>query len=271
MNSTFKRLLLNAESAGSMASTRGRTVALLSVLAILAVILGAITAGLSSPLFGFSLSLPRQSSAPSPPPPPTGELLVKVLQYGASNDSVPIAGANVSITLDPQSTNTVLKQTNSSGELSLFMLTGNYTVSVSNVDFQTTKVVPVISHNLTVAAVTVIESVDQPMFSDLSDQDASGFVAPWQPISMAINSSSAEVALRSNAFFLQASYSSSTTSRGSAGNQVRAVVLSEPSNVTGTGPEWFTLQPTSSIRLNGLTDLAIATYSASMKVNVLGT
>jgi hypothetical protein len=192
-----------------------------------------------------------------------------VLQYGAGNDGVPVAGANVSITLYPQSTGTVLKQTNSSGELSLSMLTGNYTVSVSNIDFETTKVVPIITHNVTVADVTVTESVAQPMFSDLSDQDASGFVSPWEPISMAINSSSAEVALKSNAFFLQASYSSA--SLASAGSQVRAVVLSEPSNVTGTGPEWFTLQPTSSIRLNDLTDLVIATYSASMKVTVFGT
>jgi len=245
----------------------------LAVLGVLALLLGTVSTGLSSPLLGLSFSLPK-SSPPSPPPLPVpGDLLVKASVYQAGNGTDPVAGATVSIGSGVVGVASLLTSTNSSGEAQVSLLPGNYTIRVYNGGFTTFADFSIVSSRTTFANVSAVRSETQPVFSDLSDQDSSGFVGPWQQISLAVNSSSAKLILTSSAIFLDAVYPrgsvGASLSQGNVTKEVSALIVSEPATPSAPGPLWFTLQPSSFISVTGLSDLAIGTYSASITVNIL--
>jgi hypothetical protein len=266
-----------------MRSARGRTALLLVTLAVLAIVLGTASTGLSSPLFGLTVNLPHPAPPAPPPAPISGQLLVNVSLYGASGGASPVAGATVSVGSGVLGSPPQLLATNSSGEVETPRYPGNYTLEVYNTEFSTFAEIHILASTTTVATVSVNKSETQPVLTDLSDEDGSGFVGPWQQISIAVNSSSAELILSSGTFFLDAVYTPATTTNGSpvtivangvnlptVTNETRAVVLSEPTNASSPGLLWFVVQPTRFISVTGLSDLTIASYTASIKVTIVG-
>jgi len=246
----------------------------LATLGVLAVLLGTVSTGLSSPLVGLSFNLPKPSPPTPPPLPVPGELLVEASVYQAANGTTPLEGATVSIGSGVVGVASLLTATNSSGEVEVSLLPGSYTIRVYNEGFTTFSDFSIVASKTTVANVSAVRMETQPVFSDLSDQDGSGFVGPWQQISLAVNSSSAKLILSSSAIFLDAVYpggsAGATLSQGNVTREVSAVVVSGPANPSAPGPLWFTLQPSKFISVTGLSGLAIATYSASIVVNILG-
>jgi hypothetical protein len=280
MDRTFKRLLPPPTLTETiMRSSRGRAALLLATLAVLAIALGTVSTGLSSPLFGLAVKLPRPPPPSTPPPPPiAGKLLVEVSLYGTGNGTSPVANATVSIVSGVVGSPSMLLATNSSGEVEASLLAGDYTLEVYNTEFSTFADIHVVAYNTTVATVSASKSETQPVFSDLSDEDGSGYVGPWQQISVAVNSSSAKLILSSNAFFLDAVYPPTVASNGgtfppflpNVTKEVSAVVISEPTHTSAAGLFWFIVQPSSFISVTGLSDLTIATYTATMKVTIVG-
>ncbi|MDA4136947.1 MAG: hypothetical protein OK449_08160 [Thaumarchaeota archaeon] len=266
-----------------MRSARGRTALLLVTLAALAIVLGTASTGLSSPLFGLSVTLPHPAPPAPPPTPISGKLLVNVSLYGAGGGASRVAGATVSIGSGVIGSPPQLLTTNSSGEAETSLYPGNYTLEVYNTEFSTFADIPLLASNTTVATVSVNKSETQPILSDLSDEDGSGFVGPWQQISIAVNSSSAMLVLSSSVLFLDAVYSPTVTTNElpvtvaangvnlpTVTNETRAVVISEPTNASAPGLLWFVVQPKHFISVTGLSDLTIASYTASMKVTIVG-
>ena len=128
------------------------------------------------------------------------------------------------------------------------------------------------SNSTTVATVSANRTETQPLFSDLSDVDGSGYVGPWQQISLAVNSSSAKLILSSTVFFLDPIYNITPVNLPvdlNATNEVSANVLSEPADASAPGLQWFIVQPSNFISVSDLTALNIATYTAVMKVVML--
>jgi hypothetical protein len=223
-------------SVAQLKSSRRRTALLLLVLALLGILLTTVSAGMTSPWFNLASDIPH--SVPSSPPPPssvaTGKLLVKVLMNAPGNGSVPISGAEVAVdSSDADSTPILLTYTNSSGEAQSTLAVGNYTLTVTGAYFGLSRDIPVVQSSMTVSSVNVNQSEGLPVFSDLPDADSSGFIAPWQPISMALNASAAKILLSSESFYLDAFYSPGTTGSGGSsvdtGNstQVQAKIVSE--------------------------------------------
>lgn len=261
-----------------MRSSRGRAALLLATLLVLAIALGTVSTGLSSPLFGLAVKLPRPPPPSTPPPAPiAGQLLVEVSLYGTGNGTSPVANATVSIVSGVLGSPSLLLATNSSGEAEASLLAGDYALKVYNTEFSTFADIHVVAYNTTIATVSASKSETQPVFSDLSDEDGSGYVGPWQQISVAVNSSSARLILSSDAFFLDSVYPLTAGVNGQAfvgglnvTKEVSAVIISEPTHTSSPGLFWFVVQPSSFISVTGLSDLTIATYTASMKVTIVG-
>src|SRR5271169_4773860 len=118
-----------------MRPARGRVFLLLAALAILALGLGTLSTGLSSPLLGLSLTLPHPSAPPTPSPPALGLLLVRVSLSGVGNGTVPVGGAAVSIGSGVRGEASEVVATNSSGEAAVQLQPGNYTLTVYTTKF----------------------------------------------------------------------------------------------------------------------------------------
>jgi hypothetical protein len=255
-----------------MRSARGRAALLLVTLAVLAVVIGTVSSGLSSPLLGLALSSPKPLRAATSAAPVPGLLLVRVSMYGAGgvspsfglSEETPVANATVSVGSGVPGSPSLLMSTNSSGEAEVKLLPGNYALEVSNTEFSAFKDVSVVGYGTTIATVTVNKSETKPVFSDMSDADGSGYVGPWQQISLAVNSSSAKLILSSDDFFLDPAYSNQ-----SATSAVAAAIVSAPADPSASGLLWFIVRPASFIPVTGLSSLSIATYTASMKVIIL--
>jgi uncharacterized membrane protein len=170
-------------------------------------------------------------------------------------------------------------KTNSSGEAQASVAPGTYVVTVSGPLFSNTTRLEVYSNETTEADVIVSELSDQAAFADLSDQDSSGSVAPWQSIVVAVVASSAIT--NHSSYFLDLSYgpesvtgpltslsspSSSLTSLGRQAQVPVTVVSSQTSTDLGESLLWLTVRPQTFLLLQGMQSLDLATYSATMRV-----
>ncbi len=79
--------------------------------------------------------------------------------------------------------------TNSSGEAVANLIAGNYSLTVHAPFFRTTVNVQVRENETTLVDLAVSKLSDQVVFSDLSDADSAGSVAPWQSITLAVTTS----------------------------------------------------------------------------------
>ena len=114
-----------------MRLARGRAALLLAVLAVLSITVGTLSTGLSSPLFGLSVSLPHSSPPPPPPAPASGILLVRVSLSGTGNGTLPVAGAAVSVGSGVVGAASELLTTNALGEAEIKLPPGNYSLGVT--------------------------------------------------------------------------------------------------------------------------------------------
>jgi hypothetical protein len=219
-----------------------------------------------------------------PNSPETGTLVVKAVT-GTAAQGTPIVGATVLI--DAGSTGKTSEVlTNSSGEAQLQLPVGTHTLMVYNSQFSIPGSVSVQNKATTTADVYVRRYLVRPVFTELTDPDQTGYVSSWQPITVAVNSSSANLLLTSNIVFFNAVYApgtktagststSATSSQGGASsspsNEIPAIPFSEPVNGSATGLWWFTWLPTVPLPISGLSGLTLSTYSARIQVQTVGT
>jgi hypothetical protein len=272
-------------------TTKARTATLVICVALLALLLGSLSTGLVAPLSSALHGLP--SLHPSTKAQQTvtieiGRILVNTsllastslllfpsnssLEEGAPARTVviPIPNATVKIQRDALGSFPLQFETNSSGEVGSELVAGNYTLTISTPSFSTSAQVRVYQSLTTEADVLVSRLADQAIFSDLSDEDSSGSVAPWQSINLAVLASSAPT--ETSAGFLDLYYG--TASTGIVLSQITEVpVTVTASQVSGSGDSslvWFTLRPESFLPVQGLVDLTLVTYSATTRTFVHG-
>ena len=274
-----------------MKTTKARTATLVICVALLALLLGSLSTGLVSPLSSALQGLP--SLHPSTKAQQTvtieiGRILVNTsflasisLSVFPLNSSlgevapartvvIPIPNATVKVQRNALGSFPLQLETNSSGEAGSQLVAGNYTLTVSTPSFSTSAQVRIYQSLTTEADVLVSRLVNQAIFSDLSDEDSSGSVAPWQSINMAVLASSAPT--ETSAGFLDLYYG--TASTGFVLNKVTEVpVTVTASQVSGSGAStllWLTLHPESFLPVQSLVGLTLVTYSATTRIFVHG-
>lgn len=207
----------------------------------------------------------------------SGTLVVKVMTGLAGQES-PIANASVIVSTRGEAG--PLLQTNSDGEVKLQLLVGNYTLIVYNDQFSVSGSASIQNKATTTASVYVKRYLVAPLLTELDDPDDTGYVSIWQHVTVAVNSSSADLLLASTAVFLDTAYTLgtangttvATTSSSPTGvlppatSDTRAILYSEPINSSATGLWWFSWEPTAPLALAGLSAVTLSTYSASMQV-----
>jgi len=254
--------------------SRARTASLVLGLALLTVLLSSLSSGLVAPLSEVAHLFPssRPGSVVQPAKPPAPGFVVASASLVNGSGSTPIPNATVSVRVQASVNPALELKTNSSGEAEASVAPGAYVVTVSDPLFSNTTSLNVYSNATTEAQVTVSELADQASFADLSDEDSSGSVAPWQSIVVANKSS----------YFLDLSYgpesitgpltspssspSSLLTSLGRQAQVPVTVVSSQTSAIGGAPLLWLTLRPQTFVLLQGMQSLDLATYSAATRV-----
>jgi len=262
--------------------SRARTASLVLGLALLTVLLSSLSSGLVAPLSEVAHLFPssRPGSVVQPAKPPAPGFVVASASLVNGSGSTPIPNATVSVRVQASVNPALELKTNSSGEAEASVAPGAYVVTVSDPLFSNTTSLNVYSNATTEAQVTVSELADQASFADLSDEDSSGSVAPWQSIVVAVSASSA-IANKSS-YFLDLSYgpesitgpltspssspSSLLTSLGRQAQVPVTVVSSQTSAIGGAPLLWLTLRPQTFVLLQGMQSLDLATYSAATRV-----
>ena len=237
----------------------GRTILLLATLVVFGIALGVVSLTFSPGLFG-----PRPNKQ-------VGELVVKVELNTPAHTQVPVVNASVIIRAIPaKESSPQFLQTDSKGQLEVSLDAGDYVVGVyKGYEFSTTGAVPILQDKTTVAAVNVTLAVIKPTFTEFPDQDGTGFVSPWQQIEVTVNSSSANLIIKSSYVFFDAAYAPIGGKTPAVG-EVREMLTFPPAEAPGTGLWWFTLQLQTFLPVTGLSDLTLATYLANMEVEVPG-
>ena len=255
-----------------MKKTGARAAALIACLALLAILLGSLSSEWAAPIS-------QVVDLPTVAPPATitrtqtietGTILVRALLVTAGfHIALPISNASVKIQSDALGAVPIALETNSSGQAEWQGVAGNYTLTVSDPGFSSTAGVQVHGDLTTHADLTVNEFSDKAIFSDLSDEDSSGLVAPWQTVVLAVNATSAIT--NSSAPFLGLFYEQFNPETPVVTGEeqlVPATIVS--SQVSGTGDSsllWLTMHPGSSITIQGIRSLALVTYSAVMRIS----
>ncbi len=272
-----------------MKTTKARTATLVVCVALLALLLGSLGAGLVAPL---SSALQRLPALQSPPKTTetveieTGEILVNTSFRGdysfpvfPSNSSVlvgpvrevvfPVPDANVTIQRNALGSVPLLLETNSSGEAGSQLVVGNYTLTVSTPYAKSSAQVRIYQGLTTEADVLLSRLVDQAVFGDLSDEDSSGSVAPWQSVVLAVNAS---LATTSTADFLDIYYGTASTGLDQV-HEAEVPVTMIASQVSGSGQSsllWLTVRPSSFLSVQGVLDFALVDYISTTRIFVHG-
>ena len=272
---------MSAKHRNSLKRTNARTAALIVCLGVLALLLGSVNAGLSAPLTqleqGFP-QIPSLAKASHTEAIETGAILVRASLYDGAlpvapvTPVTPVANATVKILLEAQGVLPLLLETNSSGEAQAQIEVGNYTLTVSSPYFSALADVRVYPNVTTEADVSVTMMSDQVVFSDLSDGDSSGYVAPWQSITLAVDASQGMP--NSSAYFLDLSHPQGVEAAlGGPYRPVQVPVTIASSQVSGSGSSgliWLTVHPGTFVPLQGATALALVTYTATTRITFHG-
>jgi hypothetical protein len=210
-------------------------------------------------------------------------LLVKAFYVGNGSDGSPVAGANVSIVdLGRSIPVQAPLKTNASGELELNLSPAQYRVTISNLQFQNATLAQVYSNKTTELDTTVSRQSYSVLFSEVSDDESSGFNGPWAPIFVAIRPSAA-IFQPSHLIFLETEYpgkvvrytdyvfviyASSVVSSETPARLITSDL--RPSSSLSGGVLWLTLQPLGFVPLATLLKIELATYSATVQVTIYG-
>lgn len=265
-------------------TSKARAAGLIASLVLLSLLLGSLSANDSAPLSQVvrSLQYLKQSPPPPPPPPPTGYIVVNASVIRASSAASPVADATVTIQSAEQDIAPLVLPTNSSGEVEVQEDVGNWSVAVSTQSFSYLALVEVSDKVTTVANFIFTEAADQTVYLDLSNADASGYVAPWQSVIMAVNDSSAVT--NGSDYFIDAYNVMATTTppgevytSGAVGygaflvQEVPVTIVS--SSVTGSGNSsllWLTMHPAQFLYASGDLLYIVGTYVGSVRITYLG-
>lgn len=232
-----------------------RTALLLVALVVFGLALGVVSLG-----FYTGILIPHSEE--------NGILVVKALMV-TSSLGVPIVGATVLVDAGAVGKTTEVLFTNSSGEALLQLPVGAHSLVVYNEQFSIPDSFSILNNRTTTADVYVSHYLVTPVFSDLKDPDYTGNVSSWQPITTAVNSSSAQLLLSSTAVFFNAAYA--PTGGGSLlPEEVHAILYSQPVSGGTDGLWWISWQPTTALKVTDLSSLTLSTYSATIQVRTSG-
>ncbi len=225
---------------------------------------------------------------------------VQELQETIANSAGPFPVPDVNVTLSLYPSNSILytKQTNSSGELEVALPQGNYSAALSYPEFHGSSAFSVEQNYTTDVSATVSKHTYPAVFTDIQDPDASGFLNPWSPVTMAVATGSAPSLNAS--LFLEGSYGSGASvttetfttvyppptplTLGSNFSGVLTVsvpaspvdnpvklVSANPGTYDGTEVDWLTLQPQEFSQWSGFSSLDLLTYTVSLEVTIVAT
>jgi hypothetical protein len=235
----------------------------------------------------------------SPKSSESGLLVVKVVS-GTATQGTPIVGATVLIDAGSRASGEFT--TNPSGEVEVQLSVGNHSLAVFNDQFRAERSVPIQDKDTTITDVYVTRNSVSPVLTEFTDPDGTGYANVWQPITTAVNASSANLLLSSDGVFFDAAYvpgtnttssstslttstnttstmtaadatsatSSSSQGASPASNVIRALAYSQPINGSATGLWWFSWLPSVPLSLAGLSNLTLSTYSAEIQVEIVG-
>lgn len=248
-------------------------------LVLLASLLGALSGGLAPPLSRAIRSLPfvTQTVTTTSGTSDAGMIVVNATLDLSGFNPVPISNATVD--LIPISAGfssgklTVDTETNASGIAEKQVLVGNYTLEVFNQVFSTSVGVQILPNATTTDNLTVLKSTDPVVFSDLSDEDSAGSVAPWQTVTLAVSGST--TISNSSAYFLDAVYGQFGGPGGTVLIQEDVIgVTMESSHAfdygNGTSLIWLTVHPVSFLPTEDMASLSLVTFSAVTRLTYNG-
>jgi hypothetical protein len=261
-------------------SKRVRVVALVVCLVLLASLLGAVSGGLTPPLSKAIQKLPfvTQTVTSTSGVSDAGEIVIDASLGVPGFAPVPIPNATVN--LIPISTGfssgklPVDTETNASGIAEKQVLVGNYTLKVFDQIFSTSVGVEVLPNATTTDDLTVLKTSDQVVFSDLSDEDSAGSVAPWQSVTLAVSGSTP--ISNSSAYYLDIVYEQfGGGPGGTVMRQEDVIGVAMESSQTfaygnGSGLIWLTLRPVAFVPTSNMTSLSLVTFAAVTRISYHG-
>lgn len=272
---------------------RARTLPLLLGLLLLAIILAGVSAETNSYEARVATATVTATPAPS-----DGTLLVRVFMEDGANESspgAPVEGVNVTVSQPLSSLIIDARQTNSSGEVTMMLQPGQYSVSLASSQFDDSRVVEVNESSTTWLSAIVAKHSYPAIFADLPDPESSGSVAPWSYVSIAV-ASTPEVPLN-DSLFIDTSASGNTTgitivgtndspptplTLGANASQtvtftaaptldetpVKAV-SSSMQTFDGSTVQWLTVQPEDFVQLSTEPTVSLVTYSVTLEVAIV--
>ncbi len=271
----------NGVNSAGLNTSKARVASLVVCLVLLASLLGSLSGGLAPPLSKVVQQLPflTQTVTSTSGGGNAGKVLVNATLTIEGFRPVPIP--NATVILIKESTGStgsfpVETGTNSSGEAVEQLFPGNYSLKVFDQLFSTEVTVQVSKNVTTVDDLTVLKLSDQVVFSDLSDEDSAGSVAPWQSVTLAVTASTA-VANGSNYYLDVVYYQSPLNGSSPLGSYVEHEevigVTMESSQLSGAGQSsllWLTLHPVTFVPLQNMTSLSLVTFDTVTRISYHG-
>ena len=207
-----------------------------------------------------------------------GRILVRTsMNGGGLLSSVPLSGVNVTIrgASSPIAIVAFPFHTNSSGAFELPLDPGAYYIAITDPRFRISTSVSIFPRETTEADVSVTKELHQATFYEVVDQDSSGWLAPWNTMTVVTDSSLRQVN-KTVPLFLDAVAQVFTYHWVNGG--VKSVVLltvplhPEETQVTVLGVDqrnsaiWLTLRSRGFVDISGNQNFELATYGSGLRV-----